>query len=103
MSRTDADSGIVPGSRAADPRGSAPCERPLLHALLRLIRACDSALSVLRQRDGRGDAALLRVLSRCRTVAANGCGHLFRDETPTPDGLLELLAYAAAAKALLLR
>jgi len=90
MSRTDTDR-----------RGSAHCERPLLHALLRLVGACDSALSVLAQRDGCGDAALLRVLSRCRTAAASGCDDLFRDETPAPDTLLELLAYAAAAKALL--
>ena len=101
MSRADADRGRIPASSAADARGSVHRERPLLHAVVKLIRACDSALSVLGQRDGRGDAALLRVLSRCRTAAASGCDDLFRDETPAPDTLLELLAYAAAAKALL--
>jgi hypothetical protein len=77
----------------------------LLRALIRLTRACDAALTLLDQPDRRGSdttVVRVRVLSRCRTVAASGCRALVDGELPD-DELLELLAFAAAAKAMLQR
>jgi hypothetical protein len=101
MTRSDTGTRPLREATGADSGQPPHREHPLLPALVRLTRACDSALTILDQPDGRGsDTTIVRVLSRCRTVAAKSCGALGHDQLPS-DAFLDLLAHAAAAKALL--
>ena len=103
MTCSDSSTHRVRESTATDSGPLAPGTHLLLRALIRLTRACDAALTLLDQPDRRGsDTTVVRVLSRCRTVAASGCRALVDGELPD-DELLELLAFAAAAKAMLQR